>query len=321
VTTTLSARARRKLLFSPRLLELAGEPLTYMDVGARGDLDEPWSLMPPGALRVIGFEPDVEECTRLNAAVPAGQGRRYYPAALWSHDTNLNFHINKVPSTSSVFPVNMTSVARFHPQHMEPREAMRIVSSTATTLDAVVVENGLSPDFLKLDTQGAELPILQGAPASLGQLIAVTTETWVAEVYKGQPLAGEILSCMHGAGFSVFDFNLAAAWNGASAGRHGFREKRQLVGLDFLFIRSDLAHLPRAKVIKAAAITDVFGFPGAAIDMLDAYLLSHLRDEAATEARAFIIATNQTGSPTLARLGQIVRRLSGRRESDFARIH
>ncbi|HKQ45299.1 MAG TPA: FkbM family methyltransferase [Rhizomicrobium sp.] len=317
--TSLSRRARQKLLLSPRFPILAEGPLTYLDVGARGDLDEPWSLMPPQSLLVVGFEPDAQECAQLNASVPSHLSRRYYPSALWSQDTVLNFSINVQPSTSSAYPANMAEIKRFAAPHVRPRETARTAAVPATTLDAIVAQHGLSPDFLKLDTQGAEFPILMGAKGTLSEhAIAVITETWTMEVYQGQTLSGEILTLLHQAGFSVFDFNLAAAWNSHAAAEHGLAEKPQLVGLDFLFIRRDFAS--RSKVIKAAAVADIFGFPGAAIDMLDTWLARHPQDTALLEAKAHILACARV-LPLAGKMMRFLRRLTGRRESDFARLH
>jgi FkbM family methyltransferase len=322
---TLSSLARRKLLFSPRLPILAGGPLLYLDAGARGDLDEPWSLMPPQSLSVVGFEPDAEECRRLNQGVPPHLDRKYFPTALWSEKTELDIHINLQPSTSSVYPANMEGLKKFAQAHWRPREEVRAARVPATTLDSIISQHGISPDFLKLDTQGAELPILKGAETTLrSHAIAVLAETWTTEVYKGQALSGELLSFMNQSGFSLFDFNVAAAWHHETAAAHGLRDKRQIVGLDYLFLREDFTLLGNAagKVIKAAAIADMFGFSGAAIDFLDTCISQSGENSALAEARAFILREAQRGEGVVERQMRRIRRLlGGRHESHFARLH
>ena len=47
-------------------------------------------------------------------------------------------------------------------------------------------------DILKLDTQGNEYEILQGAKKSLNKTLIVETETMFYQIYSGQKLAPDI---------------------------------------------------------------------------------------------------------------------------------
>lgn len=268
---TLSPLSRKKLLLSSRLSEIAGRPLTYVDVGARGELDEPWSLMPAGSLDVVGFEPDPEACAILNAHRPTGW--RYVPAALWSQDSKVTFHINHQPSTSSVFPANIEKICRYAHDHWHGRETARTVEVEARALDDVAAQFTINADMIKIDTQGCEHAILVGASRTLENAVAVLLETWTTEVYRGQRLTGDVLTLMHAKGYSLYDINLAAAWKRQRAADAGLFAKRQVIGLDLLFIRDDAALLCGKKrvdkAIMAAAIADMFGFSDAAMDLLE----------------------------------------------------
>ena len=68
-----------KLIFSP-WFEQQGLIINYLDIGARGDISEPWSLFAPASINVIGFEPDPTEHAHLLKAYPQ---RSYYPSAVW----------------------------------------------------------------------------------------------------------------------------------------------------------------------------------------------------------------------------------------------
>lgn len=267
----LSPLTRRKLLLRPLLLQLAGRPLTYLDIGARGELDEPWSLMHHEALNVIGFEPDSEACATLNATAPTGW--RYLPAALWSANSTVTFHINRQASTSSVFPANLDRIRRYGRRHWQERETTRTVEAPARTLDEVTATFGIDSDMIKIDTQGCELPILAGATATLDKAVAVLLETWTTEVYRGQGLTGDVLQLMRERGFSLYDVNLAAAWKRQRAYQQGLFCKPQVIGLDLLFIKDNFQALcadgRTDKAIIAAAIADMFGFPDAALDLLE----------------------------------------------------
>src|SRR6185312_5917081 len=73
--------------------------------------------------------------------------------------------------------------------------------------------------------------------------------------------------------YELFDMSVAAAW--WRRGGEAVRRKRQITGLDFLFFKDppvwgDTPPTP-AKIAKAAAIAELYGFPDFALEILDAY--------------------------------------------------
>jgi hypothetical protein len=83
---------------------------------------------------------------------------------------------------------------------------MELVGETTlevTTLDAVLAGEGLEPDVLKLDAQGAELEILEGGPRALGASLAVELEVEFAPQYRGQPLFADLDRHVRAAGFAL----------------------------------------------------------------------------------------------------------------------
>ena len=42
------------------------KPMVVLDIGARGDFEELWSLFYGDQVNFIGFEPDEKECEKLN---------------------------------------------------------------------------------------------------------------------------------------------------------------------------------------------------------------------------------------------------------------
>jgi FkbM family methyltransferase len=260
------------LLHSPQLAAaLAGDPIVLVDAGARGEPDPPWAGLGPDVLSIIGFEPDADECERLNARAPAG--RRYLPIALWSQEGEIEVHIAATPSCSSVPAPNAELLARFAPAHVDPRRTTATVAYPARTLDSVLEAEGLRADVLKVDVQGAEGEVLIGAARALRSEIDVAiVETWTAEVHAGQLLTGDILGLARDAGLSLFDVSVAAAWGRRSTGDRDLGGKHQVVGLDLLLIR-DPADWPAgaapARRARAAAVAEAFGFPEVALELVN----------------------------------------------------
>jgi FkbM family methyltransferase len=107
------------------------------------------------------------------------------------------------------------------------------ITSGMTTLDAIC--HGCRtprPDFLKLDTQGAELDVLNGAPTVVHGAKYIMIEVSVWQYNKGAPLIGEVFAWMTSHGFVLFDL--------CEVHRIGDGLLNQL---DLLFVRRELEEL------------------------------------------------------------------------------
>lgn len=204
----------------------------YIDIGARGDIESPWIELENNSL-IVGFEPDQNEAKRLNDKF---KKRRYFGIALWSKKTMKKVHINEWESTSSMYSPNTEFIKNFQPKHWEGRKPKSIVEVECNTLDNVLGKASIIPDFIKIDTQGAELEILKGAKSILKEYAPmVTCETWCAEVYKNVPMMHEVIEYMNTLGYQVFDMELAAAWK---HGADNISAKQKAIGYEILFVKT-----------------------------------------------------------------------------------
>lgn len=73
------------------------------------------------------------------------------------------------------------------------------------TLDTILEQKNIEPDFLKLDVQGSELDVLKGATNTLQKVEFVLLEIEVAEFNEGAPSFFQILDFMDKKGFEIFD--------------------------------------------------------------------------------------------------------------------
>ncbi|MEO0412184.1 MAG: FkbM family methyltransferase [Pseudomonadota bacterium] len=265
-------------IFQPDVRDiLKTSPITIVDIGASGDLVEPWATVAdkaPETIEIIGFEPDETECERLNNAASTKAKRpktRFIPKALWNTASAVDIHLAEQGSTSSIYPPNWPFLEEFEDKHGKPRTTKSIVNLQVETLENATSTYGFSPDFIKIDTQGAEYEILVGMARVLTeQCIGCTLETWTSPVHKGQKLSFEVMEYMHKCAFRVFDIERSAVWQRRNQAKLK-NNRGELVGFDLLYFKEPKAVLKLAstKRIKAAVLCDLWGYRRLACDVLD----------------------------------------------------
>jgi len=88
--------------FRSRLLNLVNGRLLCVDVGARWGADSSLMMLREKA-KLLCFDPDAEECARLQAEHPIDR-IEYVPLALSSDGRNLTLHVTREPACSSIYP-------------------------------------------------------------------------------------------------------------------------------------------------------------------------------------------------------------------------
>jgi FkbM family methyltransferase len=76
----------------------------------------------------------------------------------------------------------------------------------ATTVDEIVAAHGIEPErsLLKIDVQGYEREVLDGAAKTLSTFRGVRTEMSLVPLYEGQALMTEILDILQRGGFELW---------------------------------------------------------------------------------------------------------------------
>ncbi|NMC49424.1 MAG: FkbM family methyltransferase [Desulfovibrio sp.] len=188
----------------PALLPLlsAAPRLVYVDCGARAESANPLvDIFPEG--RYIGFEPDEEECRRLNAA--ARPNYRFHPVALAGEAGELPFHVTANPACSSLYAPDPLSLADYEgvDGFLTPERTVRLRTDTLDAFLASIGEETIH--CFELDTQGSELDILRGAVGALdGPILAVKAEVEFVPQYLEQPLFGEVDAFLREHRFALF---------------------------------------------------------------------------------------------------------------------
>lgn len=232
---------------SPLFEYLGGQRIRLIDVGARSGIADRWNRFTT-MLEVIGFEPDPEECERLNAAnAGAPYPITFLPFALGAvDDAAATLYLCRQPGCSSLFRPNLDLVARYPYGHN--LEVVGTYPMTLHRLDTVLTSRQLAlPDAIKIDTQGSELDILRGAGALLREIPIVELEVEFVEQYLGQPLFADVDTFMRGAGFTLRGIR-RTSWRRAAAGAGWPQSSRggQLIHADALYINDGLLERPAA---------------------------------------------------------------------------
>jgi FkbM family methyltransferase len=172
--------------------------IRIVDVGAMSlgeDRDPYANLMRAVPCEVIGFEPVAAECEKLNRS--ARPGCRYLPHVIGDGSAQTFYECN-FPMTSSLLEPDMELLGMFHGLAELTRVIDRRPVQTVR-LDDIAETRGA--DYLKMDVQGGELMVLEGATERLRELLVVHTEVEFQPMYKGQPLFADIDSHLRGRGF------------------------------------------------------------------------------------------------------------------------
>jgi len=210
---------------------LGNARIGLVDIGASGGLEPRWRRHST-LVTAFFFEPDQRALARLEIG-SGSSNPKIYPFALAETDGLVTLNLCAKQAVSSVLRPNLDYLARF--PDVERFDIVGQVEVPAHALDSCLSsEEALTVDFFKIDTQGSELLVLQGAQRVLATpVIGLEVEVEFQELYENQPLFGQLCSELKKHGFELFDFTSICRWN-----RRGFSRFGQLAFADALFLRS-----------------------------------------------------------------------------------
>lgn len=251
------------------LLELF-EPESFcieiLDIGAA--ISESPSYQPlvdRGRARITGFEPNPDECTRLNQLY--GGTHRFFPHFVGDgnpatfYETNWNL-------TGSLLEPNSRLLDMFQYLGEGTRLVARHPVSTVRLDD---IDDLADIDFIKIDIQGGELAVFNNALRVLSGVVAIQTEVEFVELYKKQPMFSDVDPFLRNQGFQFHTFMGfgSRSFKPIIVGGDLNRGINQYLWSDAVYVRDwlRLRHLSDIKLKKFAVI---------AHDIFKSYDLAHL---------------------------------------------
>ena len=174
---------------------------------------------------IVSFEPQSAAFAVLERRAAADSAWTCRQLALGASDGVASLHIAKNSSSSSSSR-SATCISRAHPNlGTSARRASRSRGSTTYRSGLVEPRDRV---YLKVDTQGYELEVLNGAVDTLGQVVAADIELSLAPLYEGAPLIGEVVTFLEARG--LVPVWLEPAFTDPDTGR--------LLQIDGLFVRT-----------------------------------------------------------------------------------
>lgn len=197
-----------------RLTADIAEPIIF-DVGAhRGYVATTFRKLIPSST-VHAFEPFPASFERLQVKVGEDKRVHTYNYGLGNTEGECEMHSNTSPATNSILPTDDDARETWGEGLLNTQETVRI---RLKTLDAAAESIGVPRiDILKLDVQGAEPLVMEGAKAMCeqGRISFIYTEIITQPTYKGQKRFDQALSVFYERGFDLHNiFNLNSSPQG-----------------------------------------------------------------------------------------------------------
>jgi FkbM family methyltransferase len=176
-----------------------------MDVGARYGMHPSWRAY-KGSMKYLMFEPDTVEAERLRSKLDKNVFE-IFETALDSCEGERTFYLLKHRGLSSFLKPDLTSECfrRLKPGQAEIEREIRIKTRT---IDAVMAERHIEVDFLKVDTEGTEHDVIEGAAAQLeGSILGVRSSCNFQPCFIGQKLFSETHDFLLSKGFVLLNLD------------------------------------------------------------------------------------------------------------------
>ena len=186
------------------------------------------------ALRASGYRDAIVSCEPLSEAFAHLQRRAAHDAGWTVRRTAVGSEVGtaEINVSANSFSSSLLEMTDAHTSAAPGSETVAAESVPLTTVAELFGELDLDPDrtLLKIDTQGYEAHVLDGAGPLVGKLAAIALELSFVALYAGQPLFDDLVTRMRTAGYVLY----------AIEGGFGDKRTGRMMQCDGLFVRADL---------------------------------------------------------------------------------
>ena len=275
IVKTIKENRRTANNKSIELFKALPNGLTLLDIGAAGGIQSRWEKVSK-YLNYIGVEPD----PRSNKGLEHNnkfKNTKILNTFAWSEEKEIEFNLCKKPMVSSAYKPNRELLDQF-----SNADRFDIVKKELLQAKPLFKDKGCQKiDFIKLDIQGGELNALKGLEESLNNCLGMEIEVEFSEIYKSQPLFGDIHNFLESKGFYFFDFINLNRWE-----RNSYNDFGRCIWGDGLWMKElkTFNTSDTETYLKYAAICSIYGKTEEAI-----YSIELLGKETPSEFRRILI--------------------------------
>jgi FkbM family methyltransferase len=185
------------------------------------------------ALRASGYRGAIVSCEPLSEAFAHLERRSSHDRAWQVRRTAVGSEVGsaEINVSANSFSSSLLEMTDAHTSAAPGSETVAAETVPVTTVAELARELSLDPDrtLLKIDTQGYEAPVLDGAGPLVGTLAAISLELSFVPLYAGQQLFDDLVARLRDAGYVLY----------AIEGGFGDRRTGRMLQCDGLFVRAD----------------------------------------------------------------------------------
>lgn len=255
-------------------------PLVIVDVGCRWGFADKFIVENDDVeMKIYGFDPDAEECKRLENIYSEQKNITLVPVGLAEELEEKVLYLTKEPACSSLYKPN-TRLTQKYPA-LDCAKEVEQITVNVSTLDIWAKEEKLNYiDYIKIDTQGAELSILKGGENILSTMRFLEIEVEFNPIYDGQPVFSDVDHYLRKHGFVLWRFsnlvhysqneesNIILGTDTINYDQHRLEHELrggQLYWADAFYIKKDIVDTKydkdsQSEIVRDAKIAKMLGF-------------------------------------------------------------
>jgi FkbM family methyltransferase len=134
---------------------------------------------------ILSFEPNPDVFVELQKAAASDRKWHVFNMALSDFDGTASFNIMAADQFSSLKKPSGEQDAIFADRNKVTKTVEMQCRRLVTLLPELVAQHGFARPFLKMDTQGHDLSVCEGAGAVLTDMLGIQTELGVRPIYEG----------------------------------------------------------------------------------------------------------------------------------------
>jgi len=136
---------------------------------------------------IISFEPNPDAASKLREAAKKEKNWIIREVALDSQCRTVNFNVMKISTFSSLHEPDESGSAIFADMNSIERQVTVKTQTLSDLFPALQAEFGFLRPFLKMDTQGHDLSVIQGAGNYRSRFAGLQSELTFTALYKDSP--------------------------------------------------------------------------------------------------------------------------------------